>query len=42
MQEIIFKIRYFERKLSKSLEKVNFTFSFEPNHFQWPKTWKGA
>ena len=33
MQEIILKIRYFERGLSKSLKKVNFIFSFEPSHF---------
>ena len=29
MQEILLKIRYFERGLSKSLKKVNFIFSFE-------------
>ena len=29
MQEIFLKIRYFERKLSKSLKKVYFIFSFE-------------
>ena len=28
MQEILLKIRYFERGLSKSLQKVNFIFSF--------------
>ena len=33
MQEIILKIRYFERGLSKSLKKVNFIFSFEPSPF---------
>ena len=33
MQEILFKIRYFERGLSKSLKKVNFIFSFEPSPF---------
>ena len=26
MQEIIFKIRYFERRLSKTFKKVNFFF----------------
>ena len=31
MQEIVLKIRYFERGLSKSLKKVNFIFPFEPN-----------
>ena len=29
MQEILLKIRYFERGLSKSLKKCNFIFSFE-------------
>ena len=34
MQEILLKIRYFERGLSKSLKKkVNFIFSFEPSPF---------
>ena len=33
MQEILLKIRYFKRGLSKGLEKVNFIFSFEPSHF---------
>ena len=28
-----FKIRYFERGLSKTFEKVNFIFSFEPSPF---------
>ena len=28
MQEIILKIRYFERGLSKSVKKSNFSFSF--------------
>ena len=28
MQEILLKIRYFEREISKSLQKVNFIFSF--------------
>ena len=32
MQEIILKIRYFDR-LSKSLKKVNFIFPFEPSPF---------
>ena len=31
MQEILLKIRYFERGLSKSLKMVNFIFSFEPS-----------
>ena len=30
MQEILLKIRYFERSLTKSLKEVNFIFSFEP------------
>ena len=29
MQEILSKVRYFERGLSKSLKKGNFIFSFE-------------
>ena len=29
MEEIIFKIRYFVRGLSKSLKKVNFIFPFK-------------
>ena len=33
MQEILLKIRYFERELSKSLKKANFVFSFEPSLF---------
>ena len=33
MQEIYFKIRYFELGLSKSLKKVNFIFSFKPSLF---------
>ena len=33
MQEILFKIRYFERGLSKTFKKVNFIFSFEPSPF---------
>ena len=32
-QEIILKVRYFERGLSKSLEKVNFIFSYKPSPF---------
>ena len=30
---ILLKIQYFQKELSKSLKKVNFIFSFEPNHF---------
>ena len=30
MQEILLKIRYFERWSAKSLKEVNFIFSFEP------------
>ena len=37
MLEIIFKIRYFERGLSKSVKKVNFIFSFKPRYFYWEK-----
>ena len=33
MQEIILKVRYFERRLSKSLKNGNFIFSFEPVPF---------
>ena len=33
MQEILLRIRYFERGLSKSLKKVNFIFSCEPSPF---------
>ena len=33
MQEIILKVKYFERGLSKSLKKGNFIFSFEPSPF---------
>ena len=33
MQEILLKIKYFERGLSKSLKKVNFIFSFKPSPF---------
>ena len=34
IQEIILKVRYFERRLLKSLKKGNFIFSFEPSPFQ--------
>ena len=34
MQEILLKVRYFERGLLKSLKKGNFIFSFEPSTFQ--------
>ena len=37
MQEIILKLRYFDRELSKSLKKYNFIFSFEPTPFQLTK-----
>ena len=33
MEEVILKIRHFERGLSKSLRKVNLIFSFEPSPF---------
>ena len=33
MQEIILKVRYFERGLSKSLKKVNFIFLSNPVPF---------
>ena len=33
MQEILSKVRYFERVLSKTLLKVNFSFSSEPSPF---------
>ena len=33
MQEILLKIRYSERGLSKCLKKVNFIFSFESSPF---------
>ena len=33
MQEILLKIRYFERGLSKSLKKVNLIFSLNPVPF---------
>ena len=35
MREILLKIRYFERVLSKSLKKVKVIFSFEPSPFKW-------
>ena len=34
MQEIILKVRYFERALSQSVKKGNFIFSFKPSPFQ--------
>ena len=37
MQEILLKVRYFERGLSKSIKKDNFIFSFEPSPFQWAR-----
>ena len=37
MQEILLKIRCFQRGLSKSLKKVNFTFSFEHSPFERKK-----
>ena len=37
MQEILFKIRYFERGLSKSLKKIYFIFSFKSSLLQWTK-----
>ena len=33
MEEILLKIRYFERGLSKSLKKVNFIFPLNPVPF---------
>ena len=33
MQEIIIKVRYFQRGLSKSLKKVNFIFLLNPVPF---------
>ena len=33
MQEILFKKKYFERRLLKSLKKVNFTFFLNPAPF---------
>ena len=35
MQEILLKIKYSERGLSKSLKKVKFIFSFELSPFEW-------
>ena len=35
MQEILLKIKHFERGLSKSLKKVNFIFSLQPSPFKW-------
>ena len=32
-EEIVLKIRYFVRVLSKTLKKVNFVFSFKPRPF---------
>ena len=40
MQEILLKVRNFEKWLSKSLKKVNFIFSFEPSPFLWTKLLK--
>ena len=40
MQEILLTIRYFERELSKSLKKVNFIFSFEPQSLLMVKIMK--
>ena len=37
MQEILLKIKHFERGLSKTLKKVNFILSFEPSPFKWTK-----
>ena len=37
MQEIILKLRYFERGLLKSLKNGNFIFSLELSPFQWTK-----
>ena len=37
MHEIILKVRYFEKGLSKSLKKGNFIFSAEPSPFQLTK-----
>ena len=31
------EIRYFKRKLSKILKKVDFSFPFEPSPFQWTR-----
>ena len=40
MQEVIFKIRYFEGELSKSLKKVDFTFFFRTQSFLMDKIMK--
>ena len=37
MQEILIKVRHFERGLSKSLINGNFIFSFKPSPFQQSK-----
>ena len=34
MEEIILKVRYLKRGLSKSLKEGNLIFSFEPSPFQ--------
>ena len=31
--QILLKLRYFERGLSKTFQKVNFIFSYEPSPF---------
>ena len=36
-KKFFFKIRYFESRLSKILNKVNFIFSFKPSPFQWTR-----
>ena len=41
MQEIILKVRYFERGLSKSYKKGNFPFSFKLSPFQNYQKQKG-
>ena len=40
MQEIILKVKYFERGSSKSLKKGNFMFSFEPSPFEQKKNYQ--
>ena len=40
MQEILLKIRYFERRLSKGLKKIKFIFSSEPSPISWKKLLK--
>ena len=37
MQEILLKIRYFEKGLSNILKNVNFIFPFKPSPFYWMK-----